>query len=78
MLWITADLKHALAELGEGGRQIRGCRAFANPAFAINGKDLRFADLQIGIKLYLNAAFAISTQRGCARDRGCSGFQAAG
>jgi hypothetical protein len=62
MLWITADLKDALAQLGKGGRQIGGRRAFANPALAINGEDLRFADLQIGIKLYLNAAFAIATQ----------------
>jgi hypothetical protein len=35
MLRIAADLQHALAELGEGDREVRrGCR-FSNPALAI-------------------------------------------
>ena len=66
---IAADLKDALAKLGEGHRQVRGRCAFANPALAVNGEHLRGADDQIGIHLHLDAANAVR-----AMGRSCCGW----
>ena len=63
MLWITADLEHALAELGEGYGKIGGGGAFANAPLSINGKHLRALDLKGRVLVHLQAALPIGLYR---------------
>jgi len=59
VLGITADLEHALAELGERDRQVRGGRALADAALAVDGEDLGALDLHVGVELNLHAALPV-------------------
>ena len=49
VLRVAADLNDPFTELGKGRRQVRRGRAFADTAFAIDGKDLGLVDLDFGI-----------------------------
>jgi hypothetical protein len=64
VLGIAADLQHALAELGEGDRQVRRGGALADAALAVDGEDLGGADLQVRVELHLHAALAVGRSRG--------------
>ena len=63
VLGIAADLQHALAELGEGHRQIRRGRALADAALAVDGEDLGCPNVEIGIKLDLHGAGGLARYR---------------
>jgi len=59
VLRIAADLQDALAELGKGDRQVRGGRALADAALAVDGKDLGRIDPDIRIELDLDTALPV-------------------
>ena len=59
MLWVTADLEHFLAQLGERRRQVGGGRRFADPAFAVNRENLRALDLHRRVEMHLKRSLAI-------------------
>jgi hypothetical protein len=47
VLGIAADLQHALAELGEGDREVGRRRALADAALAVDREHLGGADLEM-------------------------------
>ena len=62
VLGIATDLKHPLAELGEGGRQIGAGGALADAPFAIHGNHQgAFLNLKTSLLVHLNTALAIGT-----------------
>jgi hypothetical protein len=60
MLWIAANLQDPLADLRECGREIRGCGAFSDTAFTVDGKNLGAANLQRRIECDLQTALPIA------------------
>jgi hypothetical protein len=59
VLRITADLQHALAQLGKGCRQVGGGGGLADTALAVDGEHFRRADVHVRIKMNLDAAFTV-------------------
>ena len=59
VLGVTTNLQYPLTQSGKGGRQVGGGGAFANAAFAINGKHFGIANFHTGVELHLHAALAV-------------------
>src|SRR6056297_2202671 len=59
MLGVAADLQHPLAHLGEGGRQVRAGRRFADAALAIDREHLGALDLRRSVLMDLYGAFSV-------------------
>ena len=53
------DLQHAMAKLGKCGREVRRCRRLADPALAVNRKNLRALDPVSRIERDLDRAFPV-------------------
>jgi hypothetical protein len=62
---VAADLQHPFAHVRKGRRQVGTGGAFANATFAVDGKHLGVADLQIRVELHLQTALAIKPAFGC-------------